>query len=169
MRNKLALFVYCLICNIPVCLALCVAAAFLGVRTIDNGVVIINLNQINWGNVFLNFAVGMAIATIVGNFVHLGNIGRWFTALFKVPNVTYEGNMKYRLLATLIITLIYFIFISPSLTLFNYFVLKIFDSPQDAILSFFINMPTMLIVGFVTSLIFDLPAYQVAHKIDNNF
>jgi hypothetical protein len=116
-----------------------------------------------------NFLVGFTIAMLVGMFVPLTNIGRWFTALFHVRNDTYTGNMPYRLLATLIITLIYYVAITPALTLFNYFVLKIYTTPTQAFASMVISIPIMLLVGFVSSLINDIGAYKVAHMIDSDF
>ena len=169
MRNKIALVVYCILCNIPVCFFLCLAAAITGATNIESGILTINFNTFNWLNILYNFLVGFTIAMIIGLFVPLTNIGRWFAGLFGVKNDTYTGNMHYRLLATLIITCIYYVAITPTLTLFNYFVLKIYTSPGQAAMSMIMNIPIMLLVGFVSSLINDIVAYKVAHKIDNNF
>ncbi len=169
MRIKVATFVYCLICNIPVCFFLCLAASIVGATQIGEGMLVINFNQVGWLNMLYNFLVGFTIAMLVGMFIPLTKIGRWFTALFHVKNDTYTGNMPYRLLSTLIITLIYYICITPALTLFNYFVLKIYNTPAQAGLSFLINIPIMLLVGFVSSLLNDIAAYKVAHAIDNEF
>ncbi len=169
MRIKVATFVYCLICNIPVCFFLCLAAAIVGASDIEAGTLTINFNNIVWLNMLYNFLVGFTIAMLVGMFVPLTKIGRWFTALFHVKNDTYTGNMPYRLLATLIITLIYYVAITPTLTLFNYFVLKIYTTPSQAFVSMLINIPIMLLVGFVSSLINDVAAYKFAHMIDEDF
>lgn len=169
MRIKVATFVYCLICNIPVCFFLCLAAAIVGASDIEAGTLTINFNNIVWLNMLYNFLVGFTIAMVVGMFVPLTKIGRWFTALFHVKNDTYTGNMPYRLLATLIITLIYYVAITPTLTLFNYFVLKIYTTPSQALVSMLISIPIMLLVGFVSSLINDVAAYKVAHMIDEDF
>ena len=169
MRIKVATFVYCLICNIPVCFFLCLAAAIVGASDFEAGTLTINFNDIVWLNMLYNFLVGFTIAMVVGMFVPLTRIGRWFTALFHVKNDTYTGNMPYRLLATLIITLIYYVAITPTLTLFNYFVLKIYTTPSQALVSMLINIPIMLLVGFVSSLINDVAAYKVAHMIDEDF
>lgn len=169
MRIKVATFVYCLLCNIPVCFFLCLAASIVGASDFEKGVLTIAFVDINWLYMFYNFMVGFTIATIVGNFVPLTAIGRWFTSLFHVKNDTYTGNMKYRLLATLIITLIYYVSITPALTLFNYFILKLYSTPQQAWMSLIINIPIMLLVGFVSSLINDVGAYKIAHMIDENF
>ena len=168
-KTRLALFVYTLICNIPVCFCLCFAAAITGSTKIETGILMIDFNNFNWLNVLYNFLVGMTIAELVGNFLPLPAIGRWFTSLFHIKNDTYTGNMPYRLLATLIITIIYYLAITPSLTLFNYFVLRIYDSPQQCGIMFLINVPIMLLVGFVSSLINDVLAYRVARKIDGEF
>ena len=169
MKIRVATFVYCLICNIPVCFFLCLAAAIVGASDIEAGTLTINFNEIVWLNMLYNFLVGFTIAMLVGNLVPLTKIGRWFTALFHVKNDTYTGNMPYRLLATLIITLIYYVAITPTLTLFNYFVLKIYTTPLQALVSMLINIPIMLLVGFVSSLINDVAAYKVAHMIDEDF
>ena len=169
MKIKIATFVYCLICNIPVCFFLCLAASIVGASNFEAGTLTIVFKDINWLNMLWNFLVGFTIAMIIGMFVPLTKIGRWFTGLFHVRNDTYTGNMPYRLLATLIITLIYYVAITPTLTLFNYFVLKIYTTPSQAGISFLINIPIMLLVGFVSSLINDVMAYKVAHMIDDNF
>ena len=169
MRIKTATFVYCLLCNIPVCFFLCLAASIVGASDFEAGTLIINFNNIVWLNMLYNFLVGFTIAMVVGMFVPLTKIGRWFTALFHVKNDTYTGNMPYRLLATLIITCIYYVAITPTLTVFNYFVLKIYTTPTQALVSMLINIPIMLLVGFVSSLINDVMAYKVAHMIDADF
>ena len=169
MRIKVATFVYCLICNIPVCFFLCLAASIIGATDFNSGILTINFNNIVWLNMLYNFLVGFTIAMTVGMFVPLTKIGRWFTALFHVRNDTYTGNMPYRLLATLIITLIYYVAITPALTLFNYFVLHIYTTPEQAFASMLVNIPIMLLVGFVSSLINDIGAYKVAHLIDSDF
>ena len=169
MKIKLASFVYCLICNIPVCFFLCLAASITGASVYADGVLEIHFRDIGWLNMLYNFLVGFTIAMVIGNFVPLTKIGRWFTGLFHVKNDTYTGNMPYRLLATLIITLIYYVAITPTLTLFNYFVLKIYSTPEQCGISFLVNIPIMLLVGFVSSLINDIAAYKVAHMIDSDF
>lgn len=169
MRIKVATFVYCLICNIPVCFFLCLAASIIGATDFNSGILTINFNNIVWLNMLYNFLVGFTIAMLVGMFLPLTKIGRWFTGLFHVRNDTYTGNMPYRLLATLIITLIYYVAITPALTLFNYFVLKIYTTPEQAFASMLVNIPIMLLVGFVSSLINDIGAYKVAHMIDSDF
>ena len=169
MKIKVATFVYCLICNIPVCFFLCLAAAIIGASDYEAGILVISFKDIGWLNLLYNFLVGFTIAMIVGMFVPLTKIGRWFTGLFHVKNDTYTGNMPYRLLATLIITLIYYVAITPTLTLFNYYVLKIYTTPSQAFMSMLLNIPIMLLVGFVSSLINDIAAYKVAHMIDSDF
>ena len=169
MRIKVATFVYCLICNIPVCFFLCLAASITGASVYADGVLTIHFRDIGWLNMLYNFLVGFTIAMIIGTCVPLTRIGRWFTALFHVKNDTYTGNMPYRLLATFIITLIYYVAITPTLTLFNYFVLKIYNTPEQCGISFLVNIPIMLLVGFVSSLINDIAAYKVAHMIDSDF
>ncbi len=169
MKIKIATFVYCLICNIPVCFFLCLAASIVGASNFEAGTLTIVFKDINWLNMLWNFLVGFTIAMIIGMFVPLTKIGRWFAGLFHVRNDTYTGNMPYRLLATLIITIIYYVAITPTLTLFNYFVLHIYNTPNQAFFSMLLNIPIMLLVGFVSSLINDIGAYKVAHLIDSDF
>ena len=168
MKIKLATVVYCLICNIPVCFFLCLAAAIIGASSLEGATLIIEFNNINWLNMLWNFLIGFTIAMIVGTCVPLTKIGRWFTALFHVRNDTYTGNMPYRLLATLIITMIYYVAITPTLTVFNYLI-HVYSTPAQAGLSMLISLPIMLLVGFVSSLINDVAAYKVAHMIDSEF
>ena len=66
MRIKVATFVYCLICNIPVCFFLCLAAAIVGASDIEAGTLTINFNNIVWLNMLYNFLVGFTIAMVVG-------------------------------------------------------------------------------------------------------
>lgn len=169
MKIKLATFVYCLICNIPVCFFLCLAAAIIGASNFEEGTLTIVFSDMNWLNILYNFLVGFTIAMAVGMFVPLTKIGRWFTGLFHVRNDTYTGNMPYRLLATLIITLIYYVAITPALTLLNYYALHVYNTASQAFASMLINIPIMLLVGFVSSLINDIGAYKVAHMIDSEF
>lgn len=169
MKIKLATFVYCLICNIPVCFFLCLAAAIIGASNFEEGTLTIVFSDMNWLNILYNFLVGFTIAMTVGMFVPLTKIGRWFTGLFHVRNDTYTGNMPYRLLATLIITLIYYVAITPALTLLNYYALHVYNTASQAFASMLINIPIMLLVGFVSSLINDIGAYKVAHMIDSEF
>ena len=169
MRIKIATFVYCLICNIPVCFCLCFAAAVIGASDFEAGTLTIVFTNIVWLNILWNFLVGFTIAMCVGMFVPLTKIGRWFAGLFHVRNDTYTGNMPYRLLATLIITLIYYVAITPALTLFNFFVLHVYTTASQAFASMLVNIPIMLLVGFVSSLLNDIGAYKVAHLIDSDF
>ena len=168
-KIKLASFIYALLVNIPVCFALCLTSAIIGASDFDSGILTIDFTSFNWLNILYNFLIGLTIAMLVSTFVPLTDIGRWFTNLFGVKNDTYTGNMKYRLLSTLISTLIFYSAITPVLVLFNYFVLRVYDSPKQALVTFLISIPFLLIVGFTSSLINDVGAYQVAHKIDENF
>lgn len=173
-RFKLATFVYSLICDIPVSFFLCLASAITAQSNLDSGVLTINFNTINWVNFGINFAIALTLSLIISNFVPLTDIGRWFAGLFHVPNETYTGNVKYRLLATLITTLIFYIVISPTLTIFNCYIYPlIVGEPvltfKQALFNFAINAPILLIVGFISSLINDLGAYKAAHHIDHTF
>lgn len=149
-------FVYNLVINIPVCFFLCITAALRASLEID---------RVNFA---INYAVSFVIAMLIGLFIPLVRIGKRFTKLFKVDNETYKGNIKYRLLSTLIISFIYFIILNPTLTILNYFIIA--DSTiYECFINWLINIPLMFCVGFFSSLISDLPAYKIAHKIDENF
>lgn len=156
MKIILAKLVYNILCNIPVCFFLCLAAALSASLSID------------WINFAINFSVSFILAMLIGLFIPLSKIGKWFTALFKIKNDTYKGNIKYRLLATLISSLIFFIIINPTLTILNYFILKNMTI-YECLISWLINIPLMIMVGFLSSLISDYFAYKVANKIDNTF
>ena len=160
-----ASIVYCTLCNIPVCFFLCLTSAISAATNIEKHVMTIDFNQLSWLMIALNFAVGFSIAMCVGLFVPITRIGRWFTALFKVKNDTYTGNVPYRLLATLIATLIYYAAITPALTILNYFILHS-QTASQALFNMLINLPLMLLVGFVSSLLSDIFAFRIAHHIN---
>lgn len=164
-RIWIASIVYCTLCNIPVCFLLCLTSAISAATDIADHVMTIDFNTISWLSVGMNFLVAYVIAMCVGLFVPITRIGRWFTALFGVKNDTYTGNVPYRLLATLIATLIYYLAITPALTVLNYFVLRSQTAAQ-ALINMLINLPLMLLIGFVSSLISDIFAFRVAHHIN---
>ena len=173
-RFRLATFIYSVVCGIPVSFFLCLSSAIVAQSDLDNGILTINFNTIDWANFATNFVIALTLSILISNFIPLTAIGRWFTGLFHVPNETYTGNVKYRLLATLSSTIIFYIIISPTLTLVNCVIYPLlYNKPiysgKQILLSFLINMPIMLLVGFVASLINDLAAYKAAHHIDHNF
>jgi hypothetical protein len=102
---------------------------------------------------------------IIGVFVPLTAIGRWFTGLFGVKNDTYTGNVPYRLLATLITSIIYYIVITPTLSLLNYFVFHT-TTIEQMFITMGLSAPIMILVGFTSSLISDVFAFKVAHRVD---
>ena len=167
-RGTTALFVYSILCNIPVSFFLCLFASISACSSFDDGVLTIAFKAMSFRDFAINFAVSFTLAMIIANTIPLTRIGRWFTALFGVKNDTYTGNMQYRLLATLITSFIFFIIISPSLTILNCFILYQ-KGWGTALFTFLINTPLMLLVGFVSSLLSDIAAYKAAHKIDNTF
>lgn len=120
-------------------------------------------------DVFINFAISYPIALCIGLFIPLMQIGRWFTALFGVKNDTYTNNIAYRCLATFIASLIYSLILSP----LSYLINRLIYDPSYPIGQYVIDclrtIPVMVGVGFVSSLFFDIPAYQAAHKIDPSF
>ena len=174
MKFRLSLFVYSLICDIPVSFFLCLTSAISAQSDFESGVLTISFVTIDWLNFSTNFVIALVLSLIISNFIPLTAIGRWFTALFHVPNETYAGNMKYRLLATFIISFIFFIIISPTLTAINCFLYPAIQgkdplSWQSALFLFLINAPLMLLVGFISSLINDITAFKAAHAIDDTF
>lgn len=174
MKFRLSLLVYSLICDIPVSFFLCLASAISAQSDFNSGVLTISFVTIDWLNMATNFVIALVLSLLISNFIPLTAIGRWFTALFGVPNDTYTNNIKYRLLATLIISFIFFSIISPILTIVNAFILPAVQgtdplSWQQALFIFVVNAPLMLIVGFISSLINDIVAFKAAHAIDDTF
>ena len=173
-RFRLSLFVYSLICDIPVSFFLCLASAISAQSDYEAGVLTISFATIDWLSMITNFVIALILSLLISNFIPLTAIGRWFTALFGVPNETFTGNVKYRLLSTLITSFIFFIIISPTLTVINCFIYPTIkgDDPLpwgQALIIFLINTPLMLLVGFVSSLINDIMAFKAAHSIDHTF
>ena len=174
MKFRLALFAYSLICDIPVSFFLCLASAISAQSDLDAGVLTVSFVTIDWLNMAMNFVIALTLSLLISNFIPLTAIGRWFTSLFHIPNETYAGNIRYRLLSTLIISLIFFAIISPTLTILNSFVFPAVQgkdplSWQQALFLFIVNAPLMIIVGFVSSLINDIMAFKAAHAIDHSF
>ena len=173
-RFRLAAFVYSVICGIPVSFFLCITSAIVAQSNLDSGILTVNFTTIDWLNFATNFVIALFLSIMISNFIPLTAIGRWFTGLFHVPNETYTGNVKYRLLATLSSTFVFYIIISPTLTIVNCVIYPaIKNEPMlsggQILLSMLINMPILLLVGFVASLINDLMAYRAAHHIDHSF
>lgn len=158
MKISKSKLVYNILCNIPVSFFLTLASNLYA----GKGVIL------NWGFFMLNFGVSFILSMIIGLFVPLVEIGKWFTGLFHVKNDTYTGNIAYRLLATLAISIIFFFGVNPPLTLLNYFLLKNVTI-VDTLINWAISSPLMLLVGFVSSLISDFGAYHTAHSLDPNF
>lgn len=156
MRITKSMILYNILANIPVCFVLCIVSSLLGGF------------PINWGHFGINYAISFVIAMCVGLFIPLMKIGKWFTGLFHVKNDTYTNNIKYRLLATLSTTVIYFLALNPFLSILNCLILQDMTI-YETLISWALNIPTMLVVGFLSSLIVDIPAYRITKKIDNDF
>ncbi|HBF68405.1 MAG TPA: hypothetical protein DDW20_03690 [Firmicutes bacterium] len=169
MKIKGSGIIYSLLCNLPVCLFLTLTSTLIGCTDLQSGILSIDFNQINWGIFFINYGLSYLLANTIGIFVPLSLIGKWFTGLFHVKNDTYTGNAPYRLLATLAISIVYYLGITPVSSLFNYFVFNTFNSIDQLLLNMLMSMPLMLLVGFTSSLISDIFAFKVAHKIDPEF
>ncbi|MCQ2793238.1 MAG: hypothetical protein MJ221_02280 [Bacilli bacterium] len=162
---KWSVVIYCAICNIPVCFFLCLTSSIIAASTIGDRKLVIDFASINWLSMWINYGIAFVLAMCIGVFVPLTDIGRWFTGLFHIKNDTYTGNVPYRLLSTLIISCIYYIVITPTLTLLSVLVFKS-SSWDRALISMAINCPIMILVGFTSSLISDIFAFKVAHHID---
>ena len=168
MKLKWSVVIYAAICNLPVCFFLCLTSSIISVTDFENLVMTVSFRDINWLAFGINYAVAFVLAMCVGVFVPLTAIGRWFTALFHVKNDTYTGNVPYRLLATLISSVIFYVTITPTLTVMNYFLFGA-TNLTSVLVNMLIAAPVMLLVGFTSSLISDVFAYKVAHKVDDTF
>lgn len=151
--------IYNLLLNLPVCVMLTLTAQFL-----NNGGFIVKAADFG-----INFAISFPIAMFIGLVIPLVWLGRWFTHLFGVKNDTYTHNPAYRLLATFFSSLIYSCLLSP----LSYLINRLIYDPSYPIGQYALDclktIPVMVGVGFLTSLLFDIPAYKIAHKIDPNF
>ena len=156
MKITLSKLLYNLIVNLLVCLALSFAGA------------VVSSTHVDWANLAINFSISFVIAMLIGLFVPLTAIGKWFTGLFHLPNNTYTGNLPYRFLATFASSFIFYFTISPVLALTNFFLLPNQD-PQVCLIKWLINIPFMLFVGFSSTLLSDLFGYKAAHHIDKTF
>jgi len=156
MKITKSALIYNIMANIPICFFLSLVANLAATSTID------------WINIAINFTLGFPVAMIVGLFVPLVRLGKWFTSLFKVKNDTYTNNLPYRLLATFISALIFFVALNPFLAFINTVIIN-HGSFGVFLLNWLRNIPLMSATGFVLSLVFDIPAYQVAHRIDPHF
>lgn len=160
LKNKLkpANIVYAFVCNIPVSACLCLAS---NVFT-NNGTFIFKA----W---LFDYSISLPTAILISLFIPLVRIGKWFTKLFGVKNDTYTNNFHYRVLGTLAASIVYFLILNPVLATANAIKSGNWVSFQTWFFSWFRCLPFMLTIGFISSLIFDIPAYQLAHKIDKEF
>lgn len=149
---------YALCCNIPVSFCLCLAA-----NLINNGGVI------DWASVGFNYAISLPVAILISLFVPLVSVGKWFTSLFGIKHDTFTHNLHYRVLAIFIASVIYFVILNPILAIANGLASQQWMGINRWVFSWLRSIPSMLIVGFFSSLFFDIPAYKIAHKIDPNF
>ena len=151
--------VYNLLLNFPVTCMLTLTAQFLT----NGGFKVVPIDFL------INFAISFPIAMSIGLILPLVWLGRWFTALFGVRNDTYTHNMLYRCLATFFSSLIYSFILSPT----SYLINRLVYDPSYPIGQYALDclktIPVMVGVGFLSSLLFDIPAYKFAHKIDPNF
>lgn len=173
-KAKLSLLVYGFLCNPPVSLCLCITSTIVSNAHIIDGSLSIAWNAINWVMFLVNYLIAFTIAMCVTIYFPLIPMGKKFTALFNVDNVTFTNNIKYRLLATLSYTCVFYLAITPTLNILNSYIFPLIlgndpSSFRDGMLNLALNTPFMLVIGYVSSLIFDLPAYKVAHSIDPDF
>lgn len=159
MKITKAKFVYNLLVNIPVTSMLTLTAQFL-----SNGGFICH-----WKDFVINFCISFPIAMMIGLFIPLVYLGKWFTALFNVKNDTYTHNLAYRLLATFFASFLYSMILSP----ISYLINRLIFDPNYPLIKYVTDclrtIPVMIGVGFVSSIFFDIPAFRVAHKIDPEF
>lgn len=150
---------YNVLLNFPVCIMLTLTAQFMA-----NGGF-----RVLVPDVFISFAISYPIAILIGLIMPFLWLGRWFTALFGVRNDTYTHNIMYRCLATFFVSLLYSLILSP----LSYLINRLIYDPSYPIGQYVIDcwrtIPVMVGVGFLTSLVFDIPAYKAAHAIDPNF
>lgn len=157
-RTWIAKIVYALLCNIPVSFCLCMASALANDHT-----------NIDWENLFFNYSISLPIAIMITLFIPLVWLGKWFTNLFGVRHDTFTNNILYRVIAIFFYACIYFIILNPTLTLINLLMHGGWMPFEDFIFDWVRGIPFMVLVGFTSSIIFDIPAYRVAHRIDPNF
>ena len=156
--SKKAILVYAFLCNIPVSFFLCLAANLMA-----------HEGQVDWLDFAFNYSISLPIAVLISIFIPLVTIGRKVTKTLGVDNETFTHNISYRLIATFVYTCIFFIILNPTLTLINSMMYHSWKPLAEFLFIWMRGIPLMLIVGFVSSLIFDIPAYKVVHKIDPNF
>ena len=156
MKITKAKLVYTLLSNIPITFFVCLVSA------------IFRSLEINWTVLGINFLVGYPLAVYIGLFFPLKEIGKWFTNIFKIETISYKGNMKYRLLAVFIITLLRFTIVSIALTILNYFLLSN-HSILEAFFNWLRNFIPLLLVAYIVTLISDYLSRIVANKIDEDF
>lgn len=156
--SKVATLVYALLCNIPVSFCLCFASNL----SANNG-------SIDWPNLLFNYSISLPIAILITFVVPLVPLGKKLTASLGVDNETFTHNLLYRLIATFLYACIYFIILNPILTLINIWMNHAWMPVTTFLFQWIRGIPFMVIVGFVSSLVFDFPAFRVAHKIDPNF
>ena len=152
--------IYNLLLNFPVTCMLTLTAQFLN----NGGFIVRGIDFL------INFAISFPIAMFIGLVVPLVWLGKWFTALFGVKNDTYTHNFMYRLLATFFSSLIYSLLLSP----LSYLINRLIYDPSYPIGQYALDclrtIPVMVGVGFISSLLFDIPAYRIVHKfIDPTF
>ena len=152
----LAKLTYALICNL-----------FMSFLINMTGSLLVNVN-VDWKIFGINFAISYVIGIFISMFIPLVTIGKWFTARFNVDNETYTSNIKYRLLASLIISLIYFVVLNPTITTLDYFLCNIQDG-YAYFLDWCWQAPIILVTSYCYSIGSDYVAYHLAHLVDNRF
>lgn len=157
-KTWLARITYAFVCNIPVCFFLCFTS-----NVVNNG------GQFVFLNFIFNYLISLPIAICISLFIPLVNWGRKFTKIFNVDNKTFTHNFKYRVIATFLYTCIYFAILNPILALTNNLVYSTWVPLNEYLFNLARTIPLMIMVGFSSSLLFDIPAYKLAHKIDKSF
>lgn len=157
MKITLSSLIYNLVVNALVCLALGIA-----------GTALAGFSSFAWPSFLLNLGVSYLLAMAVGLSVPFVRVGRWFTHLFGVRNDTYTHNLPYRLLASFIGSLIFFSILSPTLFFLNFFLAGAADF-LPRFLTYLTTVPVLFAVDYLSSLMFDIPGYRLAKKVDPAF
>ena len=76
MKFRLSLFVYSLICDIPVSFFLCLASAISAQSDFEAGVLTISFVTIDWMNMLTNFVIALILSLIISIPMYFGIIFR---------------------------------------------------------------------------------------------
>lgn len=121
--------------------------------------------SIDWLYVLINFSISFVMSILIGLFVPLSSIGAWFTKLCHGTPDNYKGNIKYRLLSTLAISIVYFIILNPTATFINFVILGNTTDFGKLFIDWSINIIPMFLTGFLSTLPSDYLAFHTTEFI----